>query len=102
MKIKEAYDVLSNQNTRARYDAGLALEASIGFNISKHQRDTVYREYRPPLRCGWVLATGTENIGRFVVSEILGWEDITNASGQVLVTSWDTAAQTYKEEWVAT
>jgi len=44
--------------------------------------------YRSPLRCGHILAEGVESLGRFVVSRILGWEDISDAQGRVMVSSW--------------
>jgi len=89
LRIREAYDILSNPRSRGRYDAGLALEASIQKPGQKNQRndfqDTIYRA---PLRCGYILAEGVESLGRFVVSRILGWEDIQNPAGQVMVSSW--------------
>lgn len=83
--IKHAYDVLSSK--RARYDAGLALEATLGDKSTATQEDEY--GYRSPLRCGWILGQGAYN-GRkkFVVEKILGWEDIVNASGKTLVSSW--------------
>lgn len=41
-------------------------------------------EYSPPLRCGYVMAEGVDRLGRFVVSKILEWQDITNEQGEVL------------------
>lgn len=88
LRIREAYDVLSNPRSRGRYDAGLALEASI--SPSKNNQRVVYQDaiYRSPLRCGHILAEGVESLGRFVVSRILGWEDIQDAQGRVMVSSW--------------
>jgi hypothetical protein len=99
IKIQGAYEILNNPLKRARYDAGLALEASL-------KRDQDYRQldmsqgYRSPLRCGMVLAEGAEQIGRFLVKRILGWEDIVNHRGQILVTSWPMGAETFIEDWI--
>jgi hypothetical protein len=95
--INSAYQVLCNPNTRAKYDAGLALEASLG---RKQQAVITDNGYRSPLRCGLIIAEGQENLGRFVVSKILAWEDITNGFGQTLVVSWIRNADTWQEDWV--
>jgi hypothetical protein len=84
LRIKEAYDILGNSKKKARYDAGLAFEASLGNKQQTNFQDS----YRAPLRCGLVLAEGIESLGRFNISKILAWEDITNAQGQILVVSW--------------
>lgn len=107
-RINEAYQVLSKPLQRRKYDAGLILERSIteaplyGASrifaaINQMAPDPVWR---PPLHCGMVLAQGQERLGRFVVSEILQWEDHTNAAGQTLVTSWQYGADTFTERWV--
>jgi len=92
LRIREAYDVLSSPKKRGRYDAGLLLEASINQTVefgSSLRMDTFSAGmYRAPLRCGYILAEGVESLGRFVVSKILGWEDIQDAQGRVMVSSW--------------
>lgn len=103
MRIKAAYDTLSNEIMRAKYDAGLQLEASL--KVRRNGQDAWTQNafdtgYRSPLRCGYILATGTERIGRFVVEKIDLWEDIANAAGQILVTSWPTGADHFVEQWV--
>jgi len=37
--------------------------------------------------------------GKFTVTEILEWSDITNAQGQVLVSSWANGADHFEEVW---
>jgi len=96
IKIKSAYDLLSDPRKRSKYDAGLALEATLGDrNVNSFLQD-----YQPPLRCGYVQAEGVEQVGRFVVSKIYAWEEIINSRGQVLVTSWPFGADMFSERWV--
>jgi len=104
LRIKNAYDILSDRKKRSRYDAGLALEATIDKNFDKGSsfrldsvQDTIYRS---PLTCGHILAEGTDSLGRFVVSKILGWEDITRADGKTLVTHWAMGDKNHTESWV--
>jgi hypothetical protein len=101
IKIQHAYEVLSNQGMRARYDAGLALEATTRMSRQMYEAvDKVTQGYRSPLRCGYLMATGIETLGRFVVSEIHAWEDITDAQGRTLSTSWPMGATQYVEAWL--
>lgn len=100
IKIQHAYEVLSNPQQRARYDAGLALEAGLQRNQRPKPEQLSLDGYRSPLRCGMLMCTGTEVLGRFIVSEIHVWNDITNAQDQVLVTSWPMGAKTFTESWV--
>jgi hypothetical protein len=102
IKIKEAYELLSNSKLRARYDAGLLLEASLA-PASTQCNDFNFDArgyYRSPLRCGYILAEGTETIGRFRVAKVLQWEDITNQLGQTLVVSWPAGSDRFVESWV--
>lgn len=98
IRIREASEILSDPKKRSRYDAGLALEASL-----KHKQDhSVFissSSYRSPLRCGWIMAEGQEVIGRFLVKKILAWEDIVSGD-KVLVTSWPMGANQPVEQWV--
>lgn len=94
MAIQHAYEILSSPKSRARYDAGLALEASLGQKV-----EVVDTQYRAPLRCGYVLAEGTYTLGRFIVGKIVAWDDIV-IDGKTLVTSWPYGANTFVETWV--
>lgn len=103
--IKEAYEILGDAGKRARYDAGLALEASLRRQMSEYgsaELATVLamQEWAPPLRCGYVLANGVAKLGRFIVAEILDWQDITRDDGAVLVTSWPNGADMFTEAWI--
>ena len=95
MRIQDAYTLLSNPQKRARYDAGLLLEASLG----RIETDFLDPVYRAPLRCGHVLANGYESIGRFVITQILGWEDIIEG-GKTLVVSWPAGQERWIEQWI--
>ena len=95
-RVQEAFEILGSPKLRGRYDAGLALEAS----LSKSKLDTQYLTvYRPPLRCGWIMVTGREVVGRFTVEKILAWEDIYNPAGQTLVVSWPVGAKEPVKVW---
>jgi hypothetical protein len=100
LRIREAYDILSNPRSKGRYDAGLAFEATIEKTSSKNDRifDDIAL-YRSPLRCGWILAEGVESIGRFVVSAIISWDDITDGQGRSLVSSWKMGDKSPTEVW---
>lgn len=97
MQIKSAYDVLSDGNKRARYDAGLKLEASLG--RSQTDRNKI-GQYRSPLRCGNMTLEGVYSVGRFQVSKILSWADIINSYGQTLVVSWPYGYDHFVELWI--
>lgn len=96
-RVQQAWEILSSPKMRARYDAGLALEATL-------QRNTEYSTdnpggYRAPLRCGWIMAEGVYQLGRFVVSKILEWQDIVNQTGQILVVSWPAGGDKPVKVW---
>lgn len=94
MRIQEAYQILIDPSTRARYDAGLKLEDSVGVSVYGTEPT-----YRAPLRCGYLQAEGHEIIGRFVVDKILAWEDIIE-NGKTLVVSWPMGADRWEEQWI--
>jgi len=95
--IQHAYEVLNDAGKRARYDAGLKLAATVARNQQRDMaRDLTYRS---PLRCGLIMAEGSETLGRFIVSRILMWEDITDEYGRSLVTSWPAGADMFVEAW---
>lgn len=104
--IQSAYEVLGDPARRARYDAGLALERTL-----RQSGSDVYlraggdallaaKEYSPPLRCGYVMVEGKEQLGRFVVERILEWQDIARDDGAILVSSWPEGADAFQERWV--
>lgn len=97
IRIQAAYEALSDENKRARYDAGLLMAAAMP--QARSSVSLAADGFRPPLRCGHVLAEGHEQLARFLVSKILAWEDITDSQGRVLVTSWPAGAETFVEVW---
>jgi len=97
--IQHAWEVLSNAKQRRRYDAGLSLFNS----LKQKERETdkfMTAGYRAPLRCGLILAEGHAQLARFLVTKLLLWEDITDAVGRVLTTSWPAGADNFVEQWV--
>ncbi len=98
--IKHAYDILSTK--RAKYDAGLALQASLVKNTALFNAAGADDKfgYRSPLRCGLILGKGENRRGKFVMTEILQWQDIVDAQGRTLVVSWIYGEDQPREEWV--
>lgn len=95
--IRDAYALLSDIGKRARYDAGLALEATLN-QKSKRSLEDLLSVYRAPLRCGNILVEGAYKVGRLEVSKILAWEDIVK-NGKTLITSWPMGSDKPVEVW---
>lgn len=98
MVIQHAYEILSSQAKRERYDAGLALEATLHDKASRRGGSSL-DGYRSPLRCGLIIADGIESMGLFVVRKIVAWEDIRDTSGRTLVVSWRAGDDHFSEVW---
>lgn len=98
IRIKAAYDVLSDPIQRKKYNAGLALAASVGQGQSGIVKDQW--GWKPPLRCGYLLVEGILSLGRFNVSKILKWDDIVDARGRVMVTYWPYGNNTFEVRYV--
>jgi len=104
IRIKEASDILSDQNKRARYDAGLALQSAYEKSIQNkndYMRNLQAQPtgYRSPLRCGLIMVEGMEKVGRVEIRKILAWEDIVDSAGRTLVVSWPMGAKEPVEVW---
>lgn len=103
LRIQEAYEILNDENKKARYDAGLALQAAFEKQNNQHndliQALQIVANYRSPLRCGQILVEGIEKLGRVEVTKILAWEDITK-NNLTLVVSWPAGAKEPVEEWI--
>lgn len=96
-RINDAYTLLSDPRKRARYDAGLALTATLS-TPQRNEFASLFSGYRSPLRCGLIMCEGTQSI-KFVVESILAWKDVTNAQGQILTTSWPVGSDSFLEVW---
>lgn len=102
IEIKKAYDLLSDPLKRRRYDAGLAMEATTE-KVKKNRSNFFYASiygYRSPLRCGLLTIDGECVAGRVIVSKIHAWDDIVNAVGQTMVSSWKVGDESYTIAWV--
>jgi len=102
-KISEAYQVLNNPEQKRRYDAGLYFERQDKEQTERYNARAKYHEfkfgYRAPLRCGQITARGTVRLMRFVVQEILKWDDVTK-DGKTMVSSWPKGEDTFQITWV--
>lgn len=98
--IQEAYEVLGDPNKRAKYNAGLQFEAMTKAHGGGYKKVS-QSDWRAPLRCGLILAEGQQRLGRFIVSRILQWEDVVNAAGETLVTTWPVGADHFEERWIS-
>jgi DnaJ-domain-containing protein 1 len=98
-RIQRAWEVLQNPAKRAKYDAGLRLTASIKHDRLPRAHKGV-AHYRPPLRCGYVLTEGIEQLGRFTVKRILQWQDIVDSHGKAMVSYWSPGAKAFERKWV--
>lgn len=94
--VKEAYEILSEPESRTRYNAGLLFEqmARIGKSGTYAARST----FTPNLRCGQLKVRGRQELGTVIGEEILAWDDITNEAGSVMVSFW--AGETFQIVWV--
>lgn len=97
-KIQKAYELLSNDQKRKRYDVALSFTAAARFATSR-QSDRY--GYRAPLRCGLVTIEAAKTIKGYGVAKILDWQDIVRADGLVMSSSWDMDRQNFVIDWVA-
>jgi hypothetical protein len=98
--IQHAYDILRDPLQRRKYDAGLKLVGQTRTNTYlDNDYDLATDIYRPPLRCGLILAEGVLKLGKFNLTKIVDWADIINSLGQSLVTSWPAGADMFVEDW---
>ena len=97
IRIQHAYEVLSDEQQRRKYNAGLIFER----DANKHAKTRVERYgWQPPARCGYVTCEGTESLGRFTVRAILAWSTITNDVGLSMVSYWPKGADKFVSEWL--
>jgi hypothetical protein len=104
VSIQHAWELLSDPGKRARYDAGLLLAATVPvpkkvMGTGRFAKFATVPGYRPPLRCGRLIVMAIEHLDKFVVTEILSWDDIVE-NGKTLSTSWPQGATEPKEYWL--
>ena len=101
LKIQNAYEILKEDQTRRKYDAGLKFEKDANKYAIKHKERVIEKYgWQPPIRCGWIACQGTESLGRFFVQKIVQWNSITNETGLSVVSYWPKGADTFKCEWI--
>lgn len=109
--LNRAYGVLKDDKMRRKYDLGLTLAAKYEPDPKKERatqrrrdlnewRRALTADYRAPLRCGLIAATGVMKLGQFWISDIQRWDDIVDPAGRVMVSSWPSGALTYEVEWL--
>jgi len=99
-QVAAAYRVLSDTLLRRKYDAGLALAASTSRRDHHFDPLRALTRWTPPLRCGLLVAEGLPGVGKFAVSKILAWEDVTDGQGLVMVTTWRLGDDHFTTQWV--
>ena len=111
--INRAWAVLKDDRQRRKYDMALIFTERYEADEAKgrdgqHQREVRHWRhqqqqdgYRAPLRCGWIAATGVMRLGQFWIDNILKWEDITDAQGRTMVSSWPNGATMFVIDWIA-
>lgn len=104
IQINEAYKILIDPEQRKRYDAGLYFERQADHEQERAEARARFHQhkfgYRAPLRCGQITAKGTVRLMRFVVSEILKWDDVIDAQGRVMTSSWPKGSDRFVTEWL--
>lgn len=101
IKIQNAYELLSNEMMRRKYDAGLTLERDATKHATKRKQQVVERYgWQPPIRCGNLAVEGTESLGRFLVQKILAWNPIVNEMGLTMVSYWPKGSDNFVTEWL--
>jgi hypothetical protein len=99
-RLTEAYQVLSEPRQRKRYDAGLALENNGRDSDDFLTVSNLQSTYRAPYTCGMIKFKGKRQLGRWVVEQIVSWDDIKNEQGQIMVSSWDKLNNTFTTQWL--
>jgi DnaJ-class molecular chaperone len=96
LKVKDAYDILSDPDKKKIYDAGLALEDMMSPKSRKKVRYSPF-DYIPPQRCGDIFVEAEEKLGLYFVKKIMAWHQITK-NGKILETRWSN--NQVKMDWV--
>jgi hypothetical protein len=99
--IQDAYEVLSDNQQRRKYDAALYFEAQAGrqpqnadsFSISS------FGIWKLPKRCGWLTVECEEMLGRFIVSRIMRWDDIMDGH-LTMISYWPKRGNKFEVDWI--
>lgn len=93
--IQEAYDVLSDDRQRRKYDVALRLQSQMSAPVESEVT------WVPPdyLRCGWYDIEADAVMGRYVVTQVYGHDDIINSAGKIMVSQWDTTQNMPVYNW---
>jgi len=107
IKINDANAKLSDPIQRKKYDFILRLieedlkskpKTDLGAMIDSYY-DNAYG-YRSSLRCGLLVCDCGKRLGRFVVTKIHSWDDITDHQGKTMVSSWAAGDKMFSVHWV--
>lgn len=93
LKIKQAYETVGDPQQRQKYDIGLQ------FASMTEQKKEVIDIWKPPLRCGRIEAEGTQEVGRFIVSKIIRWDDIV-INGLTYTSFWKYGDDMFTRRWI--
>lgn len=91
-KIREAYGILSDDQSRRKYDAALAFE-----RLAAPRQVTVPVSFTTPIKCGLLIVKGRRELGKITATKIIDWREIRNECGQVMTAYWEQGA---KAIWV--
>ena len=97
-RIKEAYDILGDPAMRARYDAGLKLQASVPRDELPETAATL--GYRSLYNCGLLTVEAMTAGKQYFVKKILSWKSIHNSVGRTLFVGWPVGADIFEERWL--
>lgn len=100
-RYQQAYELLSDETARRKYDVGLMFSSRAKERPVLKAWQKGESGYRSPLRCGLVTVEANLVGNRKRVTKILQWDDIVNADGLVMVTSWPFGAKMFQIDWVA-
>ena len=88
--INRAYEILSNDIKRRKYDAALLM-------LPKPDKEEQPMRFLP-YRCGR-LVCDAEVSAKIKVTKIYKWDDITNDQGQIMCATWKKGDATYETIW---
>lgn len=102
IRVQEAYETLQDDQQRRKYNAGLWLQTQVNKQpVIKNNFVAMNFQsvWRPPKRCGWITVEGQETLSRFVVFNILQWNEIVEA-GMIMVSYWPPDGDKFAIDWI--